>query len=187
MMNLTRLRELRPRVRLLPLLAACAMCLGGTSQSCKLGREVKDQNDLSDFSVELQLKNAADEIETTFDQQDHVHFVLNVTNGKDKKATLNFSTTPQADFAIITDDRAERVVWVAVQPSTAQTPTEVEFEAGQMKTFPFDGVLIDTSGDFLIKGNYQAVGALLVNFDNFATDPLANNDLASDPVPFTID
>ncbi|MET0985883.1 MAG: BsuPI-related putative proteinase inhibitor [Steroidobacteraceae bacterium] len=188
MMNLTGLGGLRPHVRLLPILAACAMCLGATSQSCKLGRQARDQNDFSDFSVELQLQNDAGAIQDTFDQQDHVHFVLNVTNGKDEKATLTFSSTQQADFAIVTDDRAERVLWVASQNSTAQTtPTEVEFSAGETKTFTFDGVLIDADGEFLPRGDYQAVGALLVDFDNFATDPLADNDLASDPVPLTID
>ena len=191
-MNLTRLRELRSRVRLLPILAACAVCLGATSQSCKLGRQVRDQNDFSDFSVELQLLNDAGEIQDTFDQQDRVHFALKVTNGKDKKVTLTFPSTQQADFAIVTDDRAEQVVWVASQSSTSQTTvTEVEFSAGETKTFPFDGVLTDTraqsQGEFLPKGDYQVVGALLVNFDNFATDPLASNDLASDPVPLTID
>ena len=187
-MNLTRLRELRSRVRLLPILAACAVCLGATSQSCKLGREARDRNDFSDFSVELQLLNDAGEIQDTFDQQDRVHFALKVTNGKNEKMTLTFPSTQQADFAIVTDDRAEQVVWVASQSSTPQTTvTEVEFSAGETKTFTFDGVLTDMQGQFLRRGDYQVVGALLVNFDNFATDPLASNDLASDPVPLTID
>jgi hypothetical protein len=183
-------RNRRLHFRLLPILAACAVCLGATSQSCKIGREARDRNDLSKFSVELQLQNDAGEIQTRFDQEDRVHFVLNVTNAKDDEVTLEFPTTRHADFAIVTDDRFEEVVWVASENSTEQpVPTEVEFAPGETKTFTFDGLLIDTrnEGQFLPRGEYQVVGALLVNFDDFATNPLAKHDLASDPVSMEID
>lgn len=187
-MKMTRSGELRSRLRLLPILAACAVCLGATSQSCKLGRDARDRNDFSDFSLELQLTNDASVIQTTFDQQDRVTFVLNVTNNGDEERTLTFPTTQQADFAIVTDDNVERVVWVSSQGTTPQpTETEVEFTVGQTRAFTFEGVLIDTAGEFLPRNDYQVVGALLVNFDNFADNPLADNDLASDPLPMTID
>ncbi len=187
-MSPVRLLKLRPRLRVLPILAVCAICLGATSQSCRLGRDAKNNSDFSDFSVELQLQNDAGEPTTTFDQQDRVQFVLRVTNTGDEKVTFEFPTTRQADVAIVTDDRAEEVVWVASEVLSDQnTPTEVEFAAGETRTFTFDGVLVDEQGEYLRRRDYQAVGALNFEIPNFPTDPLAENDLASDPVPFTID
>lgn len=172
------------RIRLLPVLAACAVLLGATSESCKLAREIDNRSDF-DFTTELELKNAAGDNVDTFDQEDRVYFVLTVHNGEDHEVELEFDSTLVADFVVL-EAGSDEIVWRASDESNPQSVTTTEtWEANETRTFTYDAVLV--SGDaYLSRGDYEARGAIVYDFD-FDEDPRAEDELASNEIEFSID
>lgn len=187
MNNPALLERRRRRWRLLPVLAACVVCLGATSRSCEIGRDDNDidEEDLS-FSTTLTLQNADGDVLDSFGPGDEITMVLTVRNRLDEDVTLRFDSTRTVEF-IVLDPATDNPLWRALPDDDAeeQVSTRLTFEAGETREFEVTWNQTDDFGNALTLGEYEARGVIV--FDEYDVDPLAEDSRGSAPVSFTIE
>ncbi|HEX2494091.1 MAG TPA: BsuPI-related putative proteinase inhibitor, partial [Steroidobacter sp.] len=111
--------------------------------------------------------------------------VMTVRNELDTSAIIEFPTMRTSDFVVLRADAADVVwQWSDDQPAFQPTPTQLQFEAGETKTFTAIWNQTNENGLQVRVGTYQARGVLV--FSGFDADPLQENPQASALVTFTI-
>jgi Intracellular proteinase inhibitor len=136
------------------------------------------------FSTTLELRDSAGVATTSFVFGEQIRFDLEVRNQSAQVVTLNFPDAQIYDFVVLDSDSA-RVRWRwSDNMSFPQVATQLRFEPNSSKAYSvlWDGVLSD--GTQLPPGDYRARGVLV--FNEFASDPIAADDLGSPLVNFTV-
>jgi Intracellular proteinase inhibitor len=171
--------------RLLTLLGIAAVCMGSTSRSCSLGSSGGDGGDNPSFVSQLDLQDSGGGSTNTFDRGDTIQFVLTVRNRLDTTASAEFTTARTSDFVIVREHTSDVVwKWSDDQPPFAETPTSIDFAAGETRTFSVTWNQILTSGAQLRSGTYEARGVLV--YSGFDGNPLRANQMGSTLERFTI-
>lgn len=177
----------RPLPRLITVLGLLAISLGATTESCSLRDSLGGGGSSSnpDFVTELTLKNANAEITDTFDRGEEITLVLTVRNRLKTAATVQFTTTRREDFVVVREN-SSNVVW---KWSTARGPfpannNELNFDAGETKTFTALWNQIGDNGVQVLPETYEARGVLF--YAGFDSDPLKSNQLGSTVVRLVI-
>lgn len=176
--------------RAFTLLGILVVCAGTTSsRSCSLGSSNNDNsgdggNDPT-FVATLQLQNVSGDVTDSFQRDELIQMVLTVRNRTDQTQTLDFDDSRQSDFVVVREN-STNVVWqlsdVSAAPST--TPSTLEFGPNQVRTFTTSWNQLDSNGDRVGTGNYEARGVVI--FDGFVDHPLRASQLGSPLEPFTI-
>lgn len=191
-MNPTRPTRLRVLPRLLTVLGILALCTGASSRSCSFGSSDNDDDNDGDggdnpnFVTTLELRDSSGNAATSFERDELIQMVLTVRNRSDETQTLTFPTGRQSDFLVVragTDD----IVWQLSDGEAApsQTSSTLEFAPDQEITVPVTWNQIDSDGDGVRVGAYEARGVLI--FDGFDSNPLRASQLGSSLQRFTID
>ena len=176
------LRRVLPRA--LSVLGAGAVCLGATSSSCSLGGF--DDRDEPSFVTELSLRNLDGETTDTFERGELITMVLTVRNRLGTRASVDFTTRRTSDFVVVRENTRDVVwQWSTSQAPFAQTPTTLEFEPGETKTFTVSWDQISDAGVQVRSDTYEARGALV--YSGFDTNPLRSNQMGSTLERFRID
>jgi len=179
----------RSRLRLLPILAVCMLCLGATSKSCKLGKQARendnDRDDLS-FVTTLDILNDARQSDVSFGPGEIIRFELHVRNRLDRRITLDLGSPPTHDFVLIDPD-TEQVVWRASEIRTDLTATRVRIAANDTLTFEYEWDQSTATGLPLPRKDYEVRGFVPFDFEEFETDPYAVSQLASMPLSITLE
>jgi len=165
-----------PVPRLLIVLAGMAACLGASSTSCQFGD--------SDFNLEspsfvsdLTLRRADGTTGDTFDRGEPIDLVLTVRNRLSTPATVEFPTARTFDFIVVRANTTDLVWKWSTGRSFAQVLTEIDFAAGETRTFTVTWDQRDASGTPVPAGAYEARGVLV--YDDFDANPLRSHQLAS--------
>jgi Intracellular proteinase inhibitor len=175
--------------RIATLAGILVICAGTTTsnRSCSL-RGSDDSGDGGDdptFVATLQLQSVTGEVTDTFQRQELIQMVLTVRNRTDETRTLDFDTSRQSDFVVVRDN-TDNVVWQLSDVSAPESPTPstLEFAPNQVRTITTSWNQIDSNGDQVRVGSYEARGVLI--FDGFDSSPLRASQLGSPLERFTI-
>lgn len=136
------------------------------------------------FTTLLALRDSTGALTNDFRFGESMRFDLDVRNRTGQTVNLVFPDAQIYDFVVL-DAGSNRVRWRwSDGMAFAQVLTELVFDPLSSKSYSvlWNGVLGD--GTQLPPGNYRARGALV--FDEFASDPLAPNEMASPIVDFTV-
>ena len=171
--------------RVLTVLGVMTLCLGATSSSCSLnGNDDGDGGDDPSFVTTLTLRGSGNTDATSFNREETITLVLTVRNRLSTAATIEFTDGRQDDYVVVREN-SDRVLW---QLSNGQTPptgaSQINFAAGETKTFTRTWNQLDNNGDLVRAGSYEARGALV--YSNFDSSPLRSNQQGSTLVKFTI-
>lgn len=175
--------------RVATLLGILAICAGTTAsnRSCSLGSSGSDGDGGNNptFVATLQLQNTTGDITDNFDRGALIQMILTVRNRTDETQTLNFATTRQSDFVVVREN-TDDVVWQLseVGPPASQTASTLEFAPNQVRTVTTTWEQIDSGGDQVRTGSYEARGVIV--FDGFDANPLRASQLGSPLERFTI-
>ncbi|NJO12877.1 MAG: hypothetical protein HC872_04770 [Gammaproteobacteria bacterium] len=113
------------------------------------------------FVTDLKLKNAAGVERSEFALGEPLTLELTVRNRGRTEAILQFSSGHQFDFVAL-DGGTSRVRWQWSRGKEfVQGTTELQFEAGETKTFVVSWNQVDGTGQAVAPGNYEARGVLL--------------------------
>lgn len=172
--------------RLLTVLGVMVLCLGATSSSCSIDDLDGDGDDGDDpsFVAELTLQDKDGKTTTSFTRDQPITMILTVRNRLNTAATIEFTDGRQEDFVVVREN-SDTVVWQWSKDQTfGTTATELNFTAGETKTFTRSWDQNDNDDDLVRAGAYEARGALV--YSNFDSSPLKSNQQASTLVRFTI-
>jgi hypothetical protein len=136
------------------------------------------------FSTTLVLRDSSGVATTNFVFGEPIRFDLEARNLSGQAVTLTFPTSQIYDFVVL-DGSSSRIRWRwSANMSFTQAVTQLTFDPGSSRSYSvlWNGDLSD--GTQLPVGNYRARGALV--FAEFASDPLAADDQASQVVNFTV-
>ena len=176
--------------RPLTLLGILLICAGATSSnSCSIGSS--NNNNSGDggndptFVATLQLQSVNGDVTDAFQRDELIQMILTVRNRTDKTQTLDFTTTRQSDFVVVRDN-TDTVVWRLSDVSSppASTPSTLQFGPNQVRTITTSWDQIDSNGNRVAVGSYEARGVLI--FDGFDDHPLRASQLGSPLQQFTI-
>jgi hypothetical protein len=164
--------------RLLLAAGLMAACLGASSSSCSFGGSGDGASGIGPTFVTTL---AVDE---SFDLGEPVVMVLSVRNRLGTPATVEFSTTRQSDFVVVSRSSGN-VIWKWSDGKTFdQVVTELELAANETKTFSVTWDQTDSSGQPVPAGEYEARGVLI--FEGFDLNPLQSHEMGSPLERFTI-
>jgi len=136
------------------------------------------------FVTDLQLQNTAGTQRREFAPGETIVMQLTVRNRGRTSAILQFTTGHQFDFVTV-DDSTSNVRWRwSAGKEFIQGTSELEFEAGETKTFTVNWNQVADTGQVVGPGNYEARGVLM--FSEFASNPLKENQLGSPVRSFAI-
>ena len=136
------------------------------------------------FGASLTLRDASGTETSNFVFGEAMRLDFEITNLTNEKQTVQFSDGQDHDFLVVNNGSTQiRWKWSQNRAFT-QAESTLVFEANASRTFTLNwpGTLAD--GTQLPVGTYQARGALL--FPGFRTDPLAENEMASQFETFTV-
>ncbi len=170
--------------RVLTVLGVLAICLGASTDSCSLSNIGGGSGDNPSFVTELRLQDLDGRVTDSFARNDTITLVLTVRNRLNTTATIQFPTGRQSDFVVVRQNTND-VIWKWSSDRTfPQTQSELEFAAGQSRSFSFDWNQLDDSGNPLRSGDYEARGVLV--YSDFDGNPLKSNPQGSTLVRFTV-
>jgi Intracellular proteinase inhibitor len=172
--------------RLVTVAGVLAICLGANQRSCTFfGINSDDLNPDLSFRTELELRNSRGGQTDTFALGETVTMVLTVRNLLETEATVQFPTSQQFDFVVLRPD-SDTVVWRWSDDNGpfTQAATELDFAAGETKTFTRSWNQTDSTGAPLAAGTFEARGVLM--FSDFTADPRVENQQASEFESLTI-
>ena len=180
--QLSRLRRSAPR--LITVVGVLAICLGSSSKSCRLITDnIENRDDLS-FAVALTTQDQGGQITDSFEDGEPIQFVMTVRNELETAATIEFPTGRQTDFIVVNNGTADKVWQWSDDQAFTQARSELTFDALETKTFTVLWNQQSRTGVQVRSGTYQVRGVL--HFSGFDTDPLQDNEQASDLVTFRI-
>jgi hypothetical protein len=185
-MNRNRTHGWRRAATLLGILAICAGTTA-SNRSCSLGSSNSDGDGGNDptFVATLQLQNSSGDVTDSFERSATIQMILTVRNRTDQTQTLDFTTTRQSDFVVVREN-STTVVWQLSDDAAApsNTASTLEFAPNQVRTITTVWNQLDSSGDQVRTGSYEARGVLV--FDGFDDHPLRASQLGSQLERFTI-
>lgn len=167
--------------RLAAALFAVSLLLGNTNCT------KNNASDAPQFVTSLAVENTSNQPVSAFAQHEPVQLVLTVRNRSGSAQKLFFNTSEMVNFAVVNAGTAD-VVWTCDGTSTSCTPasgnpagsdagsgfTELDFAAGETKTFTFTWDQTDNSGVQLGTGSYEVLGGLTV-FNTTGPSDAAND------------
>jgi hypothetical protein len=136
------------------------------------------------FTTTLLLRDSTGLVATNFRFGESIRFELEARNRTAQTVNLVFPDAQIYDFVVL-DAGSNRLRWRwSDGMAFAQVTTELTFDPYSSKSYNvvWNGVL--SNGTQLPPGSYRARGTLV--FDEFASDPLAPNEMASPLVDFTV-
>ena len=138
----------------------------------------------NDFSTTLALRGSTGSSGTSFLMGEAIRFDLEIQNRSNLSATLRFPDAQIYDFYVL-DATGSRVRWRwSDGMSFDPVPVQITFAPYSTKAYSvtWNGVLAD--GTQLPAGNYRARGVIVS--EEFGGDPLADGDVVSNMVSFTV-
>jgi hypothetical protein len=168
--------------RLLAIAGLVTVCLGASTSSCEFGNGGSGVG--PSFVTELSLRDANGALSDSFARGELIELRLTVRNRLSTAATVEFTSARQSDFVVIRQG-SQVLVWKHSQGKVfAQVLTELEFAAGETKTFTATWDQVDSGGQPVDAGVYEARGVLI--YDGFDADPLRSHEMGSTLERFTI-
>lgn len=115
------------------------------------------------FVTSLAVQDANGNAASSFASGQQIQFVLSVRNRSGSSQTLSFDTAQQYNFAVLASGTST-VVWTwsggqVFNPSASS----LSFQAGETKTFTITWNQLDSLGQLVAAGNYEAIGGLTCN------------------------
>jgi len=168
--------------RLLVISGVVTACLGASTSSCDFGSGSDGIG--PSFVTELTLRDVNGVPSDSFARGEPIELRLTVRNRLSTAATVQFTSTRQSDFVVIRRG-SQALVWkFSDGKAFAQVQTELEFAAGEIKTFSVTWDQLDSSEQPVDTGVYEARGVLI--YEGFDTDPLRSHEMGSTLERFTI-
>lgn len=168
--------------RLLTILGLVTACLGASTSSCEFGDGSGGIG--PSFVTELSLRDANGLPSDSFARGEPIELRLTVRNRLNTAATVQFNDTRTSDFVVIRQG-SQALVWKwSDGKAFAQVITEVEFAAGETKTFSVTWDQFGSNGQAVDAGTYEARGVLV--YQGFDADPLRSHEMGSTLERFTI-
>jgi|GEM_PF-1462210 len=136
------------------------------------------------FAASLTLRDTSGTETNSFVFGEAMRLDFEITNLTNQQQTVRFTDGQDHDFVVVTDGTTQ-IRWKWSQNlAFTQAESNLVFEPNASKTYTlyWPGTLAD--GTQLPPGTYQARGALL--FPGFRTNPLAENELASQLETFDV-
>lgn len=169
--------------RVLAVFALMAAGLGATSSSCQFGDSDGSGSGPS-FVTDLTLRNASGETSESFDRGERIELVLTVRNRRDTPVTVQFPSARTSDFLVVRENSSS-IVWKwSTGRDFAPVETEIDFAAGETRTFRVSWDQTDSNGAQVGAGTYEARGVLV--YEGFDSNPLGSHQMASTLERFAI-
>jgi hypothetical protein len=170
--------------RLLIAAGLMAACLGASSTSCSFGSGDGGSVIGPSFATTLAIRDSSGTPTAIFDRGEPIELVLSVRNRLGTPATVEFPTSRQSDFVVLSRASGDLVWKWSDGKSFTLAPTEIEFAANETKTFSVIWDQTDSSGQLVPSGDYEARGVLV--FEGFDSNPLQSHEMGSTLERFTI-
>lgn len=168
--------------RLLVISGLVTACLGASTSSCEFGDGSGGIG--PSFVTELSLRDASGLPSDTFARGEPIELRLTVRNRLSTAATVQFSDARTSDFVVIRQGSRVLVWKWSDGRAFPLVLTELEFAAGETKTFSVTWDQSDSSGQPVAAGVYEARGVLV--YEGFDADPLRSHEMGSTLERFTI-
>lgn len=101
----------------------------------------------------------------------NIQFVLTIRNRSNSSQSLFFNSSEECNFAVVdagtatvewTDDNTGTSSSICVGTGTSSSFGQLDFKAGEIKTFPVIWNQQDDSGNPIAAGNYEVIGGFTV-------------------------